>query len=106
MKRINFSYSWNNKLVCNSYTTLRIANANKYQVGSEYEVYLKGARIHNAAIVDIKELSSVMKINEFIAHIDTGYNYNETIEVIRKMYPKLNLETKPFYLILLKVIKS
>lgn len=37
---IDFSYNWNGKLNCNSFTTIRLANPNKYQIGLDYLVKL------------------------------------------------------------------
>ena len=36
MKEIRFSYNWNNKLNCHSYTTIRIHNPSKYEINIRY----------------------------------------------------------------------
>ena len=104
MKKINFSYNWNNKLDCNSYTTIRLANKTKYKRGEVYQINLKDKKHHEAKILGITSVQSIYHISEFIARIDTGYSAREAIGIIEKMYSKkrLNLRTQPFYVILLE----
>ena len=100
---INFSTNWNNKLDCMAFTTIRLRNSNKYQIGREYRILLKKKFKKNARIEAIKTIH-YNQINEFIAHIDTGYSAHETKNIIQKMYSKINLEKQPFSFILLKSI--
>ena len=101
---INFSYNWNNKLNCKAFTTIRLKNVNKYQIGKEYNILLKKQLLKSAIIEDIKTIY-FNQINEFIARVDTGYSAEETKNILKKMYSKINLETQPFSLILLSTIK-
>lgn len=101
---INFSYNWNNKLNCKAFTTIRLRNANKYQIGKEYNILLKKQLLKSAIIEDIKTIY-YNQINEFIARVDTGYSAEETKNILKKMYSKINLETQPFSFILLSTIK-
>jgi hypothetical protein len=41
MKKIEFSYNWNNKLNCKSFSTVRLENPKKYKLLDIYEVILK-----------------------------------------------------------------
>ncbi|WP_299012027.1 hypothetical protein [uncultured Polaribacter sp.] len=100
---INFSANWNNKLDCMAFTTIRLRNSNKYQIGKEYKIILKKNFKKNARIEAIKTIY-FNQINEFIAHLDTGYSAHETKNIIKKMYSKVNLETQPFSFILLKTL--
>ncbi|MAC86382.1 MAG: hypothetical protein CMC94_05490 [Flavobacteriales bacterium] len=79
-------------------------NSNKYQIGREYEIRLKNKFKKNATIQAIKT-TYCNQINEFIAHIDTGYSAQETQNIIKKMYPKIDLEKQPLSFILLKSVK-
>lgn len=97
---ISFSYSWNNKLDCSAFTTIRIHQPSKYVVGSIYEVNLKGKLHGRYKILDIKHFK-LSQINEFVARLDTGYSKEECTSIIKKMYPKVNFETKLLSLILL-----
>lgn len=100
---INFSTNWNNKLDCMAFTTIRLRNSNKYQIGKEYKIILKKNFKKNTRIEAIKTIY-FNQINEFIAHLDTGYSAHETKNIIKKMYSKVNLETQPFSFILLKTL--
>ena len=101
---INFSTNWNNKLACKCFTTLRLKNCKKYIIGKTYDIHLQRKFLKNAMIEDIKTIK-FNDINEFIGMLDTGYSAHETKEIIKKMYAKVNLETQPFYFILLKTVK-
>ena len=100
---INFSYNWNNKLNCKAFTTIRLKNSKKYQIGKEFKILLKKELLKSAVIEDIRTIY-LNQINEFIAHLDTGYSAHETKNIIKKMYSKINLETQPFSFILLKTL--
>lgn len=86
MKEITFSYNWNKKLDCRCFTTLRLSD--NYKVGQQYKVILKSGKDVTAKgvaqIVEIKRLS-LDQINNFIAHIDTGYSVKECIEIIARL---------------------
>ena len=98
---INFSTNWNNKLDCIAFTTIRLKNSTKYQIGKEYEIHLKNTLKKRARIEGIK-LIYFHQINEYIAYIDTGYSSEEEKKIIKKMYSNINLKTQPFSFILLK----
>lgn len=101
MEALNFTNNWNNKLDCKCFTTLRLENP-KYKVGYEVMVTLNaGATLGRAKIIDVKELY-LDKINNFIAHLDTGMNVEDTKALIIKMYPQVNFIYKKLYLILLE----
>ena len=104
-RHIKFSHNWNNKLNCDSYSSLRVANSDKYKIGELYDIYLSSVKIHVAVLIDIIELPSVYYITQFVAHLDTGLSYVETIQIINECYPDVDLIKEPFYLILLKVVK-
>ena len=108
---IRFSYNWNNKLNCKSFTTLRRYNPKKYAVGMIHQVMLKTrdgwvTDYNNAVIVDTRGLSlGQISGNEFICRLDTGYSAEETVKMLMKMYKGINLETM-FSLVLYRYIKS
>ena len=90
MKKLKFSYNWNNKLGCNAFTTLRLAS-DYWQEDALYEIFLKEGDQHKslgwARCKQIKRLTPD-KINEFIGFLDTGYNAAKTRQIIKKMYPR------------------
>lgn len=97
---IRFSYNWNNKLQCKAFTTLRLHNPKKYKVGSIYPIYLEKTLLKWAKIKAIKQLK-IFQLNDFMAHIDTGYNKEETIKILQKMYPTADWNTQELDFILL-----
>lgn len=101
---IDFSQNWNNKLDCDAFTTIRISN-DKYEVGAVFNVNLKRNRLFSAKILEKKRFK-LNQLNEFMARLDTGYSAKETIELIRTMYKKKNLDLDAIYFdfILLKRI--
>lgn len=91
-RHLKFSYNWNNKLDCNAFTTLRLADG--YKVGEVVEVYLeikKGEWIFKgkAIIIDKRSMHS-NSINEFVARLDTGYSAPECKKIIQRMYKHEN----------------
>ena len=94
MKRINFSYNWNNKINCKAFTTLRLSNRTKYKIDELYEIWLKKDFVKNGIIIDIKVLS-LEQISEYIAYLDTGYSRDECVSIIKRMYKNVDfLKTK------------
>jgi len=104
MKKISFSYNWNNKLNCNCFTTFRV-KSEKYNVGETYEIYLNNVFVSNAKIIDIKTLK-LKDVNEWIARLDTGYSQFEFDKLIRTMYKNKfqNIDEIDFVLLLLEKI--
>lgn len=100
MPEINFSTNWNQKLSCDSFTTLRIQQDSKYTIKSKYRIKLKKKLIAIAEIEDIRNFF-LHDLNEFVARLDTGYSLEMTKGIIRKMYPNVNFELKKLSLILL-----
>jgi len=101
MKQINFSYNWNNKIDCKAFTTLRLSNRNKYKIGELYQIYLKKTFVKNGIIVDIKVLS-LNEINDYIAFLDTGYNRDECLTIIKRMYKNVDFSKTKLDFILIK----
>lgn len=87
---IDFSHNWNNKLMCVCFTTIRLRNDAKYQVGNIYPVtYHKTEQLGTATVVDIKHFK-LAQLTEFMARIDTGYSAEKTREIIVQMYKRHN----------------
>lgn len=105
MSTINFSYNWNNKLDCSSFTTIRLRNENKYRVGLEYKAWLKQESKGNVKCLDIRHFW-LADLNEFVARLDTGYSVEECRQIILRMYPAVDFSKKQLSLILLHKIKK
>ena len=82
---LDFSYNWNNKLDCKSFSTIRLRNDKKYYAGAQLNVRLKGVDRGTATVVAVSHFT-IDKINESIARLDTGYSAEECRGIIRRMY--------------------
>lgn len=81
-----FRDNYNKKLDCKYFTTIRLHNPKKHQVGKIMGIERNG-RIedHAAKIIDIKTFY-LKDMSEYMAGLDTGYSKAEAIEMIRLMY--------------------
>ncbi|MFR9501917.1 MAG: ASCH domain-containing protein [Rikenellaceae bacterium] len=104
MKRINFAKNWNGKLHCESFSSLRLENSEKYIVGDEeYAVWL-GERVYSGAVLVSARVLPLSELTEEMAYLDTGLSLKETKELLREFYPDITEETKMHYLIF-KVVR-
>ena len=86
---LKFSYNWNKKLECKTFTTLRLSKA--YKVNDFIKVTCKGIEDFDAQIIGKK--SFLLKdINDYVAYIDTGYDAEECKNILRKMYKNKNVD--------------
>jgi hypothetical protein len=104
METINFSTNWNNKLTNRAFTTIRIHNDRKYYVGREYQITLNNKPL-GVAVLKKKHTIKVNQLTDCMCFLDTGYSVPETINIISKMYPNLDLSNTWFDFCLL-VFKS
>lgn len=86
---INFGHNWNAKLFGKAFSTIRIKNENKYQVGNEYEIQLHGKEIGRGVIRHINHFT-IDQLSTPMALIDTGYSLAETKKIILTMYKNRN----------------
>ncbi len=84
MKTLNFNFNWNNKLSCDYFTTIRISDY--FNVGDEVLIQLNKQSI-DSGIISEKICTRIEKLTELVSRIDTGYNREQTIGIIKKMYP-------------------
>lgn len=107
MKKLNFSYNWNNKLNCNAFTTIRLYYDGRFNINDEYEITLKGEHFKYAKVVGIKTFK-LPQLNDFMAYIDTGYDAQKTKDIIKKMYSNKfdDIDNVMFCYILLETIKK
>lgn len=88
---IPFSQNWNGKLDCDFFTTLRLANNNKYRVGDAYEITLKGIVFCHAKIVEVRYIV-IEQVNDWIARLDTGYDAEACKTLIKTMYKNKQID--------------
>ncbi|MDD4992153.1 MAG: hypothetical protein PHR83_07980 [Paludibacter sp.] len=98
--KIQFSYNWNNKLQNKAFTTIRLHNPNKYKVGNVYEIEINDNPKGTATLQDVRVLR-IDQLNDFICYLDTGYNREQTINMLQRMYKNINLKTALFDFLLL-----
>jgi len=89
MEILKFSYNWNNKLANRAFTSIRLSNPRKYQIGQTYLIQLKTDELGTAKLIQKRTLN-INELGEFSCYLDTGYNKQETINIIKRMYPNVN----------------
>ena len=110
METLIFSYNWNNKLNCESFTTIRLPNR-KYVPGAQFKVILtQGKNLTDMGVAEVEEAFKVipMHLTNLTCRQDTGYSKEETLRMISNMYknvPGFNVATSIIYLVLLRKIK-
>lgn len=106
MHEIRFTTNWNKKLDNNVFSTIRLQNFKKYQVGQTYDIRITehGTEKSFKAICVYIHHFYLKNLPEGTAWLDTGYSRAETITIIEKMYKNsdVNVHEVPFSLILLK----
>ena len=95
--RLDFAYNWNKKLNCKAFTSIRLWNENKYQVGNVFEVWLGNTKKGVASLVSLKRMR-IDQINDHIALLDTGYRADECKDMIKTMYKNKRINWSTQYL--------
>lgn len=95
MKTVIYNTNWNNKLFCDSWSSIRLANSQKYVIGEEYvhQLIVKNRIIiqrHGKLIYTSNFLLENMTLPQ--AHIDSGYDHIELKKLIQIMYKNSNID--------------
>lgn len=85
-RKLEFSQNWNGKLFTSNYTTIRLTSP-KYQVGRYYDVYMGDQFCHTVKIVDIS-FFMIGELTEYVSRLDTGFNREDTINILKQFYPE------------------
>lgn len=93
--KIKFSFNWNNKLENKAFTTIRLHNPNKYKTGNVYEIELNETPKGTARLQEIRVLN-LWQLNDFICYLDTGYNKEQTLNMLQRMYKNIDPNTAKF----------
>lgn len=101
---IKFSTNWNGKLNNHYFTTIRLSNPRKYQVGKDYAIELRQVIQKHPVQLISKKTFTLDKINDFIAYIDTGYPPDKAKEMLCNMYKHkvTDIDNTQFDMLLLK----
>lgn len=86
METLTFSYNWNHKLDCNYFSTIRVDSA-KFKVGINWRIVLHGKRPREfqAELVKVTRVSP-KQINSTMIMLDTGYDFENGMQVLKRMY--------------------
>lgn len=100
--RLQFSHNWNNKLLCDNFTTIRLHDPYRFKPGRVFEVVLKGVPMGKRVVLGIKTIR-IDQVSDLIARLDTGYNAADFRKIIGNMYKNkvANVDAAYFDLVLL-----
>lgn len=101
MKKLTFSYNWNKKLYARFFTTIRINKDNYWSMSDMVQVFLQQRFIYRAKIHKIIDCF-LDQLPELTAIQDTGMSREETIALIRKMYPQTDFTKQKVSIMLLE----
>lgn len=96
---LEFSSNWNNKLNSKYFSTLRMSPKWIEQpiLIVKFKDKAKIAKIKDARKIKVSQL------NDFICYLDTGYNKEQTIKILEKMYSyDQKVENRTIYLYLIE----
>ena len=100
-EQIKFASNWNNKLNCESFTTIRLSN--RFTINGLFKVYYKDKFIGVAKVVDKKPFV-VKNMSNAMCYVDTGYSKEETRKILDTMYEGKVTDDTLMYHITLKMV--
>ena len=108
-ENLKFSYNWNNKLYCKSFSTIRLRNDSKYQLDYKFRIWLHTNKepldLSFAKVVYIKHIV-IDNLTEPMARLDTGYNRDECIKLMKTMYKNIVKDWKTQLLSFMILVKE
>ena len=92
---VRFSQNWNQKLVCDSFSTIRIRNVKKYVKGNRYMIMLKipGSGYFEEvgiAILVASSMFTLSNLSDTMSFLDADMNNVEMKNMLNKMYKDKN----------------
>ena len=98
-KQLSFSYNWNNKLQCKSFSTIRVYNPKKYVLLDEYDIVLnnnKGDIITKFGLARLQVIHKfkLYDVSPAITFLDANLSTIEFITLIKTMYKNKNVDFK------------
>lgn len=90
---IPFCHNWNNKLLCNVWSTLRLRNDVKYQLNKAYDIELDGKFYGDCICVFIKHFD-FLAITEPLFLMDMGYNLENGRKLLKNLYAHKPIEVE------------
>lgn len=94
---IRFNKNWNNKLNCQSFSTIRLSNPKKYKPDEIYNILLtdsKGRATKNFGFAKLLSINEFLldNITPAMSYIDTNYNVPEFIKLFKTMYKNYQID--------------
>lgn len=92
-KELKFSDNWNKKLNCKWFTTIR--QSGRLEVGDKVDIIFGEQHQKFCVIMDKKHLR-IKNLTLAICALDTGYDREETIKIIGKMFGCEKIDPEAF----------
>lgn len=99
IKTLHFSYNWNNKLGCKSFSTVRVSNPKKYQLIELYEITLAGKKDEPVKSLGIARLQAITnfylhQVTAGMSFLDANLSRIDFMQLVEKMYKNKNIDFK------------
>lgn len=99
MEELDFTQNWNGKLFLEHFSTCRLHNTDKYQVGKLLKITMRGVVLGNAEVVAVRT-AKVAKFTDVLAYIDTGRHLAYMLTILKNMYSGLTEQTEMDHVVL------
>ena len=104
MQPIFNSLGSNYTLSFSLYALIQLVLLKNEKTAEKLRVFFENKFKGKATVLGITK-AKIHELNDYICYLDTGYSRNETIEILQKMYPKLDFRNQYLCIILLKKIE-
>jgi len=104
---ISFSWNWNSKLFCKYFTTIRLRNDHKYQVGQSYDIMFCKKELGEGIVRGVSHFK-LDALNAYMACIDSGLTVEKCKAMMLTMYKNKNInwQTQELSFILIEMPKK
>lgn len=102
-KVIDFKTPYNNKLRCDCFTTIQMADA-AFKKGAVVEISLEGYKKGEAKIIGLSNIT-LPKVSDWVARLDSSCTAKEFVKRFKEDFshrPAINWNTEPLVYLLLK----
>ncbi len=86
MKTFKFNNNWNDKMICNNFTTLRPYYPNNSPNTSEIVVCTWKEIVFHCEVVSVVKFPKIEDVPDFIFYLDLGYCKTESLKIIENMF--------------------
>src|ERR1017187_8994510 len=83
---LRFTSQWNNKLICQCFSTFRLWDENKYKIGSRFNIWINDHKCTDPAeLVDATPIM-LKDVTPAMAMLDTGHPLEYFQSIMQRMY--------------------